>query len=476
MERIKAEKDQELEILQHGMDDAIRKLGELQVNQGVTDEAVNAQIDTLILDQQKKLNQIIDSIFQASVAKVDDAIYELESPVQQGNQTATPEYTLSMIEKCSTGATEFASVFSAYLGGEKGGEHVEVIKTLTNLSQSIADVLSNTKGVSRLARTDEDVDKIVQKGKSPGDTAIRAFLALQSYRLEGMPLGSKRDALMKHTIDLRASLQGLATSVEALVPKDSSSLSRATGEIGDHVEREMLAASKAIEAATQRLQALMSRPKDTGRYSTIDLQVHDAILGAAMAITNAIAKLIAAATASQQEIVARGRGTSSVAAFYKKNSRWTEGLLSAAKAVAWATTLLIETADGVVSGNKPLEQLIAASNEVAGATAQLVQASRVKADFMSKTQETLELAAKAVTEACKALVRQVKAVTEKQSVNGDAVDYSNLGSHDFKMREFEAQVQILTFEKELTNARRALAELRRHGYHEEGESFFLMIW
>ena len=56
----------------------------------------------------------------------------------------------------------------------------------------------------------------------------------------------------------------------------------------------------------------------------------------------------------------------------------------------------------MLSGTHSYEQLIVASNEVAGATAQLVAVSRVtcqavKANLMSKTQERLEVAARAVT-------------------------------------------------------------------------------
>ena len=50
-----------------------------------------------------------------------------------------------------------------------------------------------------------------------------------------------------------------------------------------------------------------------------------AVLESAMNITNAIGQLIRASTLSQQEIVAKGRGTASSAQFYKKNNRWTEG-------------------------------------------------------------------------------------------------------------------------------------------------------
>ena len=67
--------------------------------------------------------------------KVDDAIYELESPTQAGNTNATPEYTLSMIEKAVNNATDFATIYSLYLGGEPGGEHVEVIKAANEFAQ-----------------------------------------------------------------------------------------------------------------------------------------------------------------------------------------------------------------------------------------------------------------------------------------------------------------------------------------------------
>jgi hypothetical protein len=158
-------------------------------------------------------------------------------------------------------------------------------------------------------------------------------------------------------------------------------------------------------------------------------------------VTNAIAQLIKAATASQQEIVREGKGSMTSTQFYKKHNRWTEGLISAAKAVASSTNLLIETADGVISGRNSPEQLIVASNDVAASTAQLVAASRVKASFMSKTQDRLEQASKAVTSACRSLVRQVQEIiAQKNKADGETVDYSKLSDHEFKVRQMEQQV------------------------------------
>ncbi|KAI0328524.1 cytoskeleton assembly control protein [Cubamyces sp. BRFM 1775] len=466
LERLREEKDQEIAILQEGMDESLRQLSEAQQNQGLNEEATLAQIDTLILDHKKKLNEIIDSILKACMQKVDEAIYELESPAQAGNLNSTPEYTLSMIEKAINNATDFATVFNLYLGGEPGGDHVEVIKGANELAQSLADVLINTKGITRLVEDDVS-DKLINVAKNVGDVGLRTFLNLSSYKLELLSLPTQRkEVAMRNNGEVRSALTKLSEVVDGLVPKGGKAgpLDKKNGDIGDLVEQEMLGAAQAIEAATERLQQLIARPRDSSRFSAVDLQVHDSILQAALAITNAIARLIKAATESQQEIVAQGKGASTTQQFYKRNNRWTEGLISAARSVAFATNLLIESADGVLSGTHTLEQLIVASNEVAAATAQLVAASRVKANLMSKTQERLELAAKAVTEACRALVKQVKTISAKQAQEED-VDYKNMAVLEFKRREMEQQVEILRLEKELGAARHRLGAMRRAGYH-----------
>jgi huntingtin-interacting protein 1-related protein len=141
-------------------------------------------------------------------------------------------------------------------------------------------------------------------------------------------------------------------------------------------------------------------------------------------------------------IVQTGRGTSFRTAFYKKNNRWTEGLISAAKAVASSTNTLIETVDGVLSGRNSPEQLIVARNDVTASTAQLVAASRVKAGFMSKSQESLEQASKAVGVACRSLVKQVGDMIKDRDQDEEKIDYGKLDAHEFKVREMEQQVPV----------------------------------
>ncbi|KAL1981239.1 hypothetical protein VTN96DRAFT_2952 [Rasamsonia emersonii] len=458
------EKDEEIEVYKSGMEQALMELEELKLSQGAADRALDSQIDDVLRGTVAKINDIIDSVLQSGVQRVDDALYELESPMQAGNQNASPPYVLSQIEKASASATEFSTAFNNFIADGPNSSHAEIIRTVSIFSGSIADVLSNTKGLTRFAIDDKSTDQLINAARKPAQATIRFFRALQSFRLDGLEPLQKTDVVINNNLEVQRDLQTLSKLVDTFAPKDSKIST--TGDLGDLVDKELEKAANAIDAAAERLAKLRKKPREG--YTTYELRVNDSILDAALAITNAIAELIKAATASQEEIVKEGRGSSSRTAFYKKNNRWTEGLISAAKAVASSTNTLIETADGVISGRNSLEQLIVASNDVAASTAQLVAASRVKATFMSKTQDRLENASKAVGAACRSLVRQVQdIIAEKNKDDSEAVDYSKLSGHEFKVREMEQQVEILQLENALARARTRLGEMRKISYQED---------
>ncbi|KAH8884260.1 ANTH-domain-containing protein [Thozetella sp. PMI_491] len=463
LEALLREKEEELEVYKAGMDQTLIELNELKLNQGDTDHALDGQIDTIILAQLDKINDIIDSVLQAGVQRVDDAMYELDSTMQAGNQNASPSYVLSQIEKASSSATEFATSFNNFIADGPNSTHAELIKNVNVFSGAIADVCSNTKGLMRLATDEKKSDALISGARQSAHSTVKFLRGLQSFRLEGMDPIQKTDVVINSNNEVQMNLHQLNKLVEAFAPGFGQLAGK--GDLGEIVDQELSKAADAIAAAAARLAKLKNKPRDG--YSTYELKVHDSILDAALAITTAIAQLIKAATVTQQEIVQAGRGSSSRTAFYKKNNRWTEGLISAAKAVATSTNMLIETADGVLSNRKSPEQLIVASNDVAASTAQLVAASRVKAGFMSKSQENLEQASKAVGAACRSLVRQVQAMIKDRSLEEETVDYSKLGAYEFKVREMDQQVEILKLENALSTARHRLGEMRKISYQEE---------
>ncbi|CRK19039.1 hypothetical protein BN1708_012492 [Verticillium longisporum] len=410
-----------------------------------------------------EINDIIDSVLQSGVQRVDDALYELDSTMQAGNQNASPSYVLSQIEKASSNAMEFATAFNNFIADGPNSTHAELIKAINIFAGAIADVCSNSKGLTRLATDEKSSDTLLNGTRQSAQAAVKFFRGLQSFRLEGMDPIQKTDVVINSNNDVQMNLQKLNKFVETFAPGAGKLAGK--GDLGDIMDQELSKAADAIAAAVQRLAKLKNKPRDG--YSTYELKVHDSILDAAMAVTNAIAQLIKAATVTQQEIVQAGRGSSSRQAFYKKNNRWTEGLISAAKAVASSTNTLIETADGVLSNRNSPEHLIVASNDVAASTAQLVAASRVKAGFMSKSQENLESASKAVGAACRALVRQVQSMIKDRQQDEEQVDYSKLGAHEFKVREMEQQVEIKQLENALAAARHRLGEMRKISYQED---------
>ena len=404
---------------------------------GETDKALDEQIDSVILGNIQKINDIIDSVLQSGIQRIDDSLYELDSTMQAGNQNATAPYVLSQIEKASASVTEFSTAFNNFIADGPNSPHADIINGVNTFSGSVADVLSNTKGLTRLAIDERKADQLVHSARQSAQTSMTFFRALQSFRLEGLEPLQKTDVVINNAHEVQVNLQKLSKLADAFSPK--STISNQSGKLEDIVERELANAANAIDAAAERLAKLKNKPR--GGYTTYELKINDAILAAAVAVTTAIAQLIKAAAASQQEIVEQGRGSSSATVFYKKNNRWTEGLISAAKAVAGSTNTLIETADGVISGRNSPEQLIIASNDVSASTAQLVAASRVKSAFGSRTQDRLEEASKAVGKACRALVSQVKhIIAEKNRDEGDEIDYSKLSSHEFKVQEMEQQV------------------------------------
>lgn len=464
LERLLQEKEEELQIMQAGLDQTLVELNDLRNGQGDSNEALDQQIDVMLMDSLKRINEIIDSVLQSGVSRVDDALYELDSSMQAGNQNATGAYVLSTIEKGASSAMEFSTAFNNFIADGPNATHAEVIRTVNTFAGAIADVLANSKGLTRFASDDKKADQLINAARQSAESTVAFFRSIQSYRLDGLDDLRKTDVVINKNNDVQINLNKLSKIADAFAPK--SKITSTSGDLGELVDREMTNAANAIDAAAERLNKLMNKPRDA--YSTYELKIHDSILNAAIAVTSAIARLIKAATVSQQEIVKEGRGGSmSKSAFYKKNNRWTEGLISAAKAVANSTNVLIETADGVISGRNSPEQLIVASNDVAASTAQLVAASRVKASFMSKTQERLEEASKAVTGACRSLVKQVQAIIDSKNNGEELVDYSKLSKHEFNRTHMEQQVEILQLENSLGAARKRLGEMRKLAYQEE---------
>lgn len=207
----------------------------------------------------------------------------------------------------------------------------------------------------------------------------------------------------------------------------------------------------------------------------MSLNFEEQILEAAKSIASATAALVKSASAAQRELVAQGkvRTRKEIGATYHKSQildddgQWSEGLISAAKMVAAATHSLCESANAMVQGHATEERLIASAKEVAGSTAHLLVACRVKADPDSVAMKRLQAAGNAVKRATEVLVKaaqQAKQRDEDEDINV-AVDSRKVGGIK---QELQIQEEMLRKEREWIEAREKLAKFRKQRYKDTG--------
>lgn len=457
------EREMDLEIAQESLDSALQQLALALKSLGDDDEIVNAQIDHIILQNINKIKHLLDVFLSNNIKRLQESKANLLNELQAGNIHTSPEFLMSVVESAANTSNDFSNTFIDFIVADKAAyadnqdsdsTYLQIIVKLSELTNLVNEVMLNTKGyISKLVKL-QDEDKVVGLVQNVIDDLDKFFNLLKLDSLDKLEDEEERYGMViEGNVKLQSSLQALGDYI------DQSSLTKVThlGDLAGRVDSEMANTAKAVhDALTFLLKLLRNLAGD----------VHEALIIAAKAITDAVAILITCAAESQKEIVEKSKGQMAPTEFYRKNSRWTEGLISAAKAVAGATNIIITTADGVLKRTNSHEQLIVASNEVAALTAQLVAASRVKANFTSKTQDSLELASSQVLIACKLLVLKVQLMLAKDADDFN-VDLDLLTPYEGKTIEMEQQVEILKLENKLNVARKRLGEIRKHGYRDD---------
>ncbi|TKS81178.1 Huntingtin-interacting protein 1 [Collichthys lucidus] len=298
--------------------------------------------------------------------------------------------------------------------------------------------LADNTGVSELMRV------VTQCGHLVGDTIVQGSATSHMVPVE------QADALSESVKTCRAEaldLLGQMKQRDSLAAADNGKLKAALEAILATAE-EMLNKSRAV---------------DTG----IKMEVNERILASCTELMQAIKELILSSKNLQRDIVESGRGAASMKEFYAKNSRWTEGLISASKAVGWGATVMVDAADLVVQGKGKFEELMVCSHEIAASTAQLVAASKVKADKDSTNLHRLQQASRGVTQATAAVVASTKS-GKSQIEDTDTMDFSSMTLTQIKRQEMDAQVLVLELETRLQKERERLGELRKKHYELAG--------
>ncbi|KAJ3025177.1 UNVERIFIED_CONTAM: Talin-1 [Siphonaria sp. JEL0065] len=393
-----------------------------------------------------------------AIADIDAAVTDLESDAPaQG--TALPDEVMQIAKLL---VTTSASLVSA---GQQGKQDDLVTKAVS-IRKEVEDLVRAGKAAT---------EKAPPENKQPVVASIKGAALATKAVLVAMKTGNS-GTIQTASKSLAVSLNAVISSAQLLIP---------TGYVDPNdpnviAERELLSAASAIEAASKKLAAL--KPQQTPRDANHDLAFDEQILEAAKAIATATGALVRSATTAQREIVAaktkvnasRARGATTAKAVYFSDGTWSDGLVSAAKQVALATSDLCESANQAVKGetNNSHERVIASAKAVASTTTQLIAASKssVGVDANSQAQLRLRAAGKAVTHATDQLVKAAEEAGAFNSFNeSDVLTGANLkalgtSEASAKAMEMDAQVSILKMEKELEKARAKLAAVRKGKY------------
>merc|ERR1719225_1412482 len=232
-------------------------------------------------------------------------------------------------------------------------------------------------------------------------------------------------------------------------------------------ENELLGAAKSIDAAAKKLAALKPRGEIKGKeIDQSHLNFDELILDAAKSIAAATSALIKAASEAQRELVVQGK-VQKMTNLNSEDGQWSEGLVSAARMVAAATHNLCESANALVKGHASEEKLIGAAKQVAGSTAQLLLACKVKADPESATMRRLEAASNQVRKATENLVKSAQqALDQEESHNVDM----NKSAVNIVIEEINARSEVERMERELNSARKKLERVHQRRYQTDSEA------
>lgn len=373
-----------------------------------------------------------------------DAVGKLDDPLHL-RCTSSPDYLVSRAQAALDAVSALEKGHAQYLTSRADASGL--VAALTRFSHLTADTIVHGSATSHLAPTDP-ADRLIDTCRECGARALELVGQLQ----EQQALLQARPGLV------RTPLQGILQLGQELKPK---SLDVHQEELGAMVDKEMAATSAAIEDAVRRIEDMMNQARHAS--SGVKLEVNERILNSCTDLMKAIRLLVTTSTSLQKEIVESGRGAATQQEFYAKNSRWTEGLISASKAVGWGATQLVESADKVVLHTGKYEELIVCSHEIAASTAQLVAASKVKADKHSPHLSRLQECSRRVNEMAANVVASTKSGQE-QVEDRDTMDFSGLSLIKLKKQEMETQVRALELEKTLEVERVRLGELRRQHY------------
>ncbi|XP_046841204.1 huntingtin-interacting protein 1-like [Xenia sp. Carnegie-2017] len=444
IEQLKKDADREREENRKKIENLIKEHNEKLANKQNQNE----------MDKLENNRRLLVASIEGSIMIVEETLNEFENPKNSGT-TCTAEYLVERLSGFGKSFNKTVDGYNSYLDNKNDVD--SFLSSITPYTHLLSEGILLGKATSHMAPK-EDAEALVEHCRNAGEKTLQLFLMMKNTdSIDSNAKKSKEE-------EVKESIQKILEIGNRLIPKEDENLDS----IDNAVENEISSTAELVADAVSRIEEMLknSRQADKG----VKLEVNERILDSCNALMRAIRFLILKSKELQGEIVQEGKGSATAKEFYKRHHRWTEGLISAAKAVGWGAKVLVDAADKVVKEGGKFEELVVASNEIAASTAQLVAASRVKASPRSVKLSALTTASKSVAEATGKVVASAKTGSEMIEDSKTVPDYSKLSLTQTKRREMDSQVRVLELESQLEKERKKLGDLRKAHYQLAGAS------
>ncbi|XP_033296732.1 huntingtin-interacting protein 1-related protein isoform X4 [Orcinus orca] len=391
-----------------------------------------------------------------------DAVGKLDDPLHL-RCTSSPDYLVSRAQAALDAVSALEKGHAQYLISRADAS--ALVAALTRFSHLAADTIVHGSATSHLAPTDP-ADRLIDTCRECGVRALELVRQLQDQQ-----------ALLQAQPSLvQTPLQGILQLGQELKPKI---LDVRQEELGAVVDKEMAATSAAIEDAVRRIEDVMNQARHASSGVKLEVNESSFSLFSSPFCSSQDPQLLHRpdeghpAPGDNIHEPAEGdrgerQGGSHAAGILRQEFEVDgrphlrlqgRGLGSHTAGVC----RLRESADRVVLHTGKYEELIVCSHEIAASTAQLVAASKVKADKHSPHLSRLQECSRTVNEMAASVVASTRSGQE-QIEDRDAMDFSGLSLIKLKKQELETQVRVLELEKTLEVERVRLGELRKQHY------------
>eukprot|EP01129_Flabellula_baltica_P013584 TRINITY_DN6336_c0_g1_i1.p1 TRINITY_DN6336_c0_g1~~TRINITY_DN6336_c0_g1_i1.p1 ORF type:complete len:2441 (-),score=740.57 TRINITY_DN6336_c0_g1_i1:26-7348(-) len=423
-------------------------------------ETLGVAVSTSNDSVQGLVNTIQESVSEAmrGASELDNTARQIQLVLTENSQVSNPTIN-SVVEGCKKTAEAVASIvfatgqedlvkgakiaqegIQAILGNISApSPSIDVQRDLLNAAQAAAGAMMELLNLARSSSSDDPQQRAVVQGKAEDVTSLLNELigVCNQY-----PEASGAQ-LAEENLEVKAE-QGLLEAAEMI--------KRAAQELS-------FAQIKQVDVDDEG--STMEKLTGTRQLRINEAEIAQELIDAAREVTQITGELMSCAAVAQGERKEQNKNNVK----YRNDPTWANGLISSSKNVAGGVMMLVRVCNAAVAGDAEEEAIIATAKSIAASTAQLIAASRVRADPNSRSQISLDEAAKGVARSTNKMVNTAKRQGEIQEQIQDLETGGGFGMTGGQIKKLEQQMEILRLEKQLEQARKGMGSLNRQGYN-----------